>query len=398
LAVGLGIAAAICRPDAPEQSGPAVPAPPWPDPRPVESLQDKNLRHLRTDVIPDLLPVVGRLVPGNEVTVASMTAFGSEVEVELVTAKPLARMTSPARVRLRYCVERQRRLVWSNMDSHPSGWRVQDPDAPLTYHLDVGGKRLTFKGGQEIGREMRVLFERMPRDGRCSGELRTYLFETDPRRPKVPNLNGGPVGVAGNSGHQFLLDDHQLVFVRHSPDDDWRLWDRMDAEAIAANETHLFLRRGTGVWARRLDRPELLETPVATAPNGQKVRHLAATAGRLLVRLDSGLGLWELPLSAPTGGWRQRLADSVFHGFVAHGGHVYTTRDGGLFRAAIDDRDPRWERLGPSPRNEASCMAIWSEEVVAVDEGGGQVRWRPLSAGPDENWRDSNSPYARPGR
>src|SRR5205085_6404407 len=118
--------------------GPAPPLPPAAAPAPAETLQARNLRIMRADIVPRLRDIVQTFYPpDNPIQVAGVRAFGSGVEVEFRATHPPPPVTGlAARLRGRYCTFR-RRLVVHRQPAGEDRWYWMNPEKPFVLRVPV---------------------------------------------------------------------------------------------------------------------------------------------------------------------------------------------------------------------------------------------------------------------
>jgi RNA polymerase sigma factor (sigma-70 family) len=395
LAAGFAIAGAAWRPWEPAPPGvPRVPDP-EPEPAPTETLQAKNLRVFRSEVLPKALAELQKLVPpGTELQVTNVWAVGSEVLAEIRPPRPNAGLF-PARLQLGYCVLRRLPLMRARV-TEGSDWIGFDPNRPVTLRLYVALPQVTeLRVGafyQEADAILRAL-ESLPADERAEREEVERLFGPGGFTGGELTIPGECSGVAGNSRNLFTCV-RDSVFVRGRVGG-WRYWGEFAGRLLAADETHLYaVREANTVWSRQIKDPAAARVLVAREKPQLRFRFLAA-GGDLLwastesVNSDSRHLLCRSTSDPPSTDWW--IADRGVLGLTAARGQALVLHNGRLSRRPIGPRGTPWELAGPAPPGDNGFLAVWGDRLVhvpnPVDRRDSRIVSRPLAAGPDVPWR-----------
>jgi RNA polymerase sigma factor (sigma-70 family) len=310
-----------------------------------ETLQAKNVRLTRRDVVPLVVPELQKfLPPDNPVRLVDVRGFGSKVECEFCTTKPL--LGKPAGLRIRYCVLRR----WLEMDSDLYGtgtWTRTDPERPI--FLDFEFPLLRRKEvviGREQAEAVRRAFDRLPGDDRAERESVAYWFGSP--RPAEGKL------VLPKSWRAMDGNSRELFF--HAPDEG------------------LYVLRD-GEWRY----------------GGYCPGWLGGADDARLYRFDPAWGVYTRPIDPPDAPWvrfcrcpqelEQKLSSLVF--WRAGGGFLfltaYETAGPALWVRSLTDPDARWVRES-WPSDDPTLITIVGNRLVSV-RGDGMLIARPIGGG-----------------
>jgi RNA polymerase sigma factor (sigma-70 family) len=154
------------------------PSPPAVAAAPAESLQERNLRITRDELVGPLRDGLQKFYPpDNPVVLDGLRAYGSEVEVEFRLTRPVPAATGLAsRFRARYCTFRRQLVIRAQPDGDTQ-WYTMNPDKPFSLSLPLPfGKPRELVRGREEYEAAKRLFDRLPPDPRAESELVKDLF------------------------------------------------------------------------------------------------------------------------------------------------------------------------------------------------------------------------------
>lgn len=369
------------------------------DPVKEETLQAKNVRLARELVVPLVIPQLESLLPkNNSVELVDVRGFGSKVECEFRTTRPLLGK-KPAAVRYRYCVLRR----WVEADSDLSGtgnWKRIDPDRPIVISIDIPG--LIYKDAA-IGRgqaaAIRQAFDQLPGDERAERESIAYWFGSPHPPPGELFFPSSWRRLVGNSRDLFFhAADEGLYVLRNGQ---WQYGGYCPGWLAAADETHLYRWDGTKILARRIDPRDSPWVRVGDLSGLKTVRpsELRAGAGRLIVTtLDAAV--WLRGLAEADDSWSQQPWPAPSTPVEVLGDRLLVVRDRALIARPVGGGP--WTPVGPMPdewvARQGSVLSItaWQDRVLAWDMAGGPIYARTLH--PNDSWQVIGRVGSRPTR
>jgi RNA polymerase sigma-70 factor (ECF subfamily) len=383
-AAGIALAA-WPRPEPPETQNAEVrrPAPPVE----VETLQARNVRLARQQVVPLVIPQLESLLPkNNSVELVDVRGFGSKVECEFRTTRPFLGK-KPAAVRYRYCV--LRRFLEVDADLHGTGnWKRTDPDRPIVISIDIPGliyKDAAIGTGQAAA--IRRAFEQLPGDERAEWESVASWF---PERHPAPGEVFLPVGwraMAGNSRDLYYHANDEGLYVLR--DATWQYAGYCPGWLSDADDTHLYRNDMDWIYARSIipgDSPwaRLCPTPPGSKPPAVLGR-VRSGGGRLFVTLGPPTGLWSRSLDDPKAEWVRQpwLGDTPEVNVV--GDRLVTIRGQTIIARTIAASD--WIEIGSLPPKPADAspggwgLTSWQGRVLSWYSAGGPIYARRLDTG-----------------
>jgi RNA polymerase sigma-70 factor (ECF subfamily) len=359
-----------------------------------ETLQAKNVRLTRRDVVPRVLPELQKfLPPDNPIRLVNVHGIGSKVECEFRTTKPvLPLFGKPAGFRVRYCVLRR----WMEMESDLDGsgaWQRVDPERPILLELAI--PLLPRKEGV-VGREqagaIRRAFDQLPGDDRAERESVAFWFGSPRHAEGELFLPTGSRAMAGNSRDLFFHAGDEGLYVLH--DGAWRYGGYCPGWLSEADETRLYRREAVWVQTRPIEPRDAPWTPLCPCPTGPKEKPLPhallRAGGGFLFLSTHEPALWVRPLADPDAPWARGPwppgADPAL--FAVVGDRLVAARGGELIARPLGGD---WVPVGPLPAGLAAGqpgvagLTAWRGWVLVWPLGGGPIHARSLD--PGDTWR-----------
>lgn len=386
VALGLVVGGAVLWP----QPGPPPAVEP---PLPQESLQAKNLRILKDDVLPKVLAELQRIAPpDNTVSAVETRAFGSEVVVEFRLARPVPWLFD-SRMQVRYCV--LARTGWAQaFDDHDGVWRnFRLPSGPVRIPLPLGGAfDLPRHGGDH--QAMMRLFDALPRDERAEQEQVTYWFGPGGWSGDEFTVSAGNRGVAGNSQALFVTTLHGQTFVRRATGG-WKHWGDCEGWNLAADDTRLYYTAGSTIRSLQIEDPSAAPATVAATPLDLPLRSMTVGDGCLFVALEDGSRLCTRPLSSPAEGWTKFVRPDPAPRLATDGRRLFAFDNHRLQVRKLEPADSPWELLGPAPEG-IKHLVVWGDRLLGVPKYPGPIYARPTAAGAEVGWEEFGRVVAPP--
>jgi RNA polymerase sigma factor (sigma-70 family) len=341
----------------------------------VETLQEKNLRIFRSEVLPKLTPALRQL--GGGFHLVDLRAEGTEVIWFLEGTRPFFGCTKPPRARGRYCV--LARDLYSELDLAGTGdWTGAGADRIVIRSELFGRKSELTLSIDQLG--IRSAFDLLPPDERALEEFNNHLRHEPVASAVELVLPGlGWWGVAGNSRCLYVVTVSGLLLARDSRGafPGWQYIGACErqAEGLASNDELLFRVRHDGQIVARS--AELMVHD--WRPIGPALRdggHLCAACGALFC-VKEDFTLWSRPIEERDGTWRQVGTAPGGQELAAIGDRLYclNTRDGlpELWSRPLAAADGAWERAGDYPP--LKCTRGWLNQLRLEAWNGELLAW-----------------------
>ncbi|GEM_PF-1470227 len=351
----------------------------------VESFQERNLRILRDDVVPEFRDMLQRFYPpDNPLRVVGVRAFGSEVEVELQATHPPPTPALAARLRARYCTWRRRFIV----HGQPAGqdrWYRMNPEKPLAFKLPLpfGGATEVVLGRAEYAAAER-LFDRLPRDAQVESEHLRFLFGPPGGELLLPAEGNG---FAVDAGRMWLVDRDAELYARDAAGK-WHFDGHCPGWWLIAQDGQLYCTVGEKILTRPVDAPG---TPWVLWKNwpvmktGESGGFLAIAGDRFYVAILPNV-LCYCSLGDPKAAWVRE--DSVApiwpDGIAATAQRIFGHDAKNVVARPARDESAPWTpvaRIPSGPR----FLAVDGDRLLAYGQPG-PIYARPLAAGPEVDW------------
>jgi RNA polymerase sigma factor (sigma-70 family) len=369
-------------------SGPPAQLPPPPAalPAPAETLQARNLRIVRDEIVDPLRDLLqGFYPPDNPVQLAGVRAFGSEVEVEFRTSRPPPAPLLAARLRGRYCTFR-RRLVIHGQPAGEDRWYWMNPAKPLALPVSLPfGPGVELVRGREAYAVAERLFDRLPPDERAGPELLRSLFGPPGGGLLLP---ADTRGVSGFAGGLILAVGNDGLFARDGSGQ-WRDAGECPgwSPVVAGGRVYCYgggvirsrpLADRAAAWEKWCDEP-----PVG--PGERRVGILFVAGGRLYETVAPHAH-YSRPLADPAAGWSRVECPLGEDGLAAVGGTLFGHDGKQLFARPAADPAGGWNVVGPWPEGCRKLVADGDRLLAFAGWKPGSIYARPAAAGPDVPW------------
>lgn len=361
-----------------------------------ESLQEKNLRILRAEVLPRLIEEARRPLPAESpVTVTAVRAFGSEVEVEVHVPR-MVPPVSPAGMRLRYCV--LRRTMAATADVEGTGkWVEVNPHRPIVIDVPIPfapSMKVPMVLGRDRWAAARQIFSLLPPDPRAEAELIRHLFGTPGGNILLPT---GGHGVSGFPGGLILATDTGSLFVRDAAGR-WRSTGECPGWNPVVHGGRVFCSGNGMIRCRPLAAPAAAWEKWCDEPLGEKgaqTGQMFAAGGRLCMTIHPSK-LYSRPFADLAQGWTLTAHLLWPDGLAAVGDRLFGNDRKRLYARPAADAGAEWVSVGPLPDGSGEFVA--DGDRLLTFGGPGPIFARPAAAGPDVPWTvvgRAHDPYAR---
>jgi len=343
-----------------------------------EALADKNLRLLRAEVMPRVLPAVRSFLAGDgELRVVQERAFDSQVILELEGKRRTATGERVSRLRLRYCVFIRSVNMWTDIGA-TGHWKEIEPRRPiiLAQWGGVNSPRREIYFRVPWIDEVVKAFDRLPRDERAVAEITRGRFPRN--EDSVPIIPVPYRWITGNARSLFVATAAGLILKRDSLDGGWTCLGNYPGYEFAATDRHLFCLLDGQLLARPISDDECDWQPLGPF----NYLHVYATIDRLYARdkngslwtrsADPGVEEWQpvgaFPAADSMTGWHDRL--------IVREGDVVSIHDPRGTSAPV--------RVATVPY--PSVIAVWGDRLV-LWKGGLHPLHSRLLTDPEADWQ-----------
>jgi RNA polymerase sigma-70 factor, ECF subfamily len=340
-----------------------------------ETLQEKNLRIFRSEVLPKLTPALRQL--GGDFHLVDLRAEGSEVLWFLEGTRPFFGCSKAPRARGRYCV--LARDFYSELDLAGTGdWTGAGADRIVIRSELFGRKSELTLPIDRLG--IRSAFDLLPPDERALDEFNNHLRHepvADATELVLPGL--GWWGVAGNSRYLYVVSVSGLLLA-HDSRGSFPGWQciggcERQTEGLAANDELLFRVRQDGQMVARCAELAVHDwRPMGPVLSGGGP--LCASRDALFCVKDD-FTLWSRPIDGHDSTWRQVGTAPGGQKLATVGDRLYclNTRDGlpELWSRPLAADDGAWERMGDYPP--LKCTSGWLNQLRLEAWNGELLAW-----------------------
>jgi RNA polymerase sigma-70 factor (ECF subfamily) len=351
-----------------------------------ESLQDKHIRLMREDVVPLILRESQKLFPAdNPLRVVDVRAFGSEIECEFRTERPIDSPIVPTGLRLRYCVLTRRMEIMADEKGNGE-WYAVNPDRPIYIDLPIPGLPIrAIELGKEQVAAVRAAFERLLPDERAESEQVRWLFGSDEKELFLPV---GSCGFYAEAGQLYFVDRKFGLFIRE-PGKQWRYGGVCPGWWIVAEGGRLFCTRGNEILTRREDARDAPWRRWGDFPplgTGERGGFLTIGGDRLIAAVHPHLFYFR-PLAAPTAPWARQSSDTPVwpDGIAATSERLYGHNTRNLLSRPLHDPAAPWAPVARQPDG-CTFLAVDGDRLLAFGGEPGPIYARPLAAVPAADW------------
>lgn len=352
----------------------------------IESLEDRNLRIVKNDLVTKIRDITQRFYPSdNQLKLVAVRAFGSEVEIELETSYPPQSAAQATRLRGRYCTWRRRLVVHGQPASQDRWYRMQ-PKKPAVFELPlplIGLTEIVLGRNEYV--EVERLFDQLPRDQRAESEHLRYLFG-EPNGPL--RLPAGGTGFCASGGRMFLVNGDMEMYVRE-PDGRWHYDSECPGWWLVAHDGQLYCTRNDEILTRPIDaigKPWTLWKKFPVFEEGERGGFLAISGGRFYLSIHPGV-LCYCPLSDPATAWvRENRVTPLWPDGLAGSADTFFGHNARqiLSRPTLD-ATAAWTPVARRPE-EATFLAVDGDQILAYGRPG-PIYARPLNAGLEVDWK-----------
>lgn len=355
------------------------------DNRRPESLQERNVRIVRQEVLPTLLEIAKRMVPAeNPLKVVDVTAFGSEVECSFQTERGIIPTWNPVGLKVRYCT--LMRVLELEADIRGNGsWKVVDPERPVILDLAIPGVPVPAVDlGRQFVADARTAFERIPEDDRTAPEQTRRLFGNDPAMLIVPS---GLKGFTAHASRIYVVTEHRGIFSRASSGH-WRFDGECPGWWLTAHSGRLYCLRDHEIWMRPIDAPSESWARWCAAPTllkDERMGFIAASNARLLAFIHPNV-ICSRSLSEPIGDWsREGVSSPIWpDGVAASSDQLFAHDSRQVLRRIADKPGAAWVPVARWPDN-AHYLAVDGDRLLSCGAPG-PILARSLTAGIETEW------------
>lgn len=350
----------------------------------LESLQQKNERITRDEIVPILLRESQKLAPAdNPLKLMRIRAFGSEVECEFQLERPVAPAWKPLGLRVRYCTLMRR--IEIDADIRGDGaWKSINPERPIILDLAIPGLPIpTADFARSSADAARTAFERLPVDDRAETEQVGHLFATASGAFVLP---AGLRGLSASDGNLFAVLSNSATYCRN-PAGRWSYLGECPGWWMIAQGKRLFCIRGDEIWLkpsleRNVDWVTWSRLPKLRAD--EKYEFLAIAGDRLFVIIQPG-GLVSCSLTDSELKW-VREADSTPiwpYGFAGTADRLFGQNTRQILSRRAGGRE--WTLFAPWPER-GHYIVIDGDRMLACGGDPGPILSRSLSATYEAEW------------
>jgi RNA polymerase sigma factor (sigma-70 family) len=351
-----------------------------------ESLQEKNLRLLHSEVIPLLLKESRTFTPAdNPLRLADVRAFGSEVECQFQTEQPIIAGWKPAGIKLRYCTLMRKLEIAANLDGN-SPWKVIDPERPIILDLAIPGVPVPAVNlATKYVTAAQAAFDRLPSDVRAEAEQLQRLFGASPMELLLP---AGMSGFAADAGQLFAVDARtHALFIRDLAGR-WHYGGNCPGWWLAVHGGQLYCIRGDEILTRSVDAPTApwarwSDLPLPGKNEGRGF--LAVNGERIYVAIHPNI-FSHRPIAKPEQPWKREVSPIPIwpNGISATVDRFFGHDATHVIARPLQDSAAPWSKVARWPK-ECQFLVIDGDRLLAFG-GPGPIYTRPVAAGPEVDW------------